>query len=95
MTSYQKLRGCQKESTIVDDSVIHQTSPTRDLLDADVIDSLKQKVIKEYLHFFTRLERGYQDEYSLIMDEINYLDLYPLLDNQRLLMEYYLNKDYI
>lgn len=91
--NYQKLRGCQNLSTIAEDYVDPSMNPAINRLDADAIDSLKQKVIKDYKWFLHRLERGYKESRELILDEISFLDVFPLLDNQKQLHQFYMNKN--
>ena len=56
-----------------------------------VVDAIKLKVIKDFEKFSKRLYSGYRDDYSVIMDEINFIENYEHLDNQQTIFEYLLN----
>ena len=60
-------------------------------LDADALNELKKKVTEEYEKYVKRLNRGYKDDYSLILNEISFIETYQYLDNQKLIYEYYIN----
>lgn len=61
------------------------------VLDADAINDLKQKVIKEYKAYVNALYRGYKNDYTTLLNEINFIETYKDLDNQNLIYEYYMN----
>jgi hypothetical protein len=48
----------------------------------DVLDDLKRKTIKDYNKFLYRLFKGYKDNYDHILNEINFIEISPLLDNR-------------
>lgn len=50
------------------------------LKDADVMDELKTLIIKQYKQYVCRLRKGYRDDYSTIMNKINFLDVCKFLD---------------
>lgn len=60
-------------------------------VDVDAINNLKNKVIKDFNNYIKRLQKGYQDDYSVILNEINFIEVHPDLDNQTLIYEYYMN----
>lgn len=45
-------------------------------LDADALNELKKKVTEEYEKYVKRLNRGYKDDYSLILNEISFIETY-------------------
>ncbi len=46
----------------------------------DVVASLKEKAINDFEYFISRLEKGYKDDYSNILNIICYLEIYSELD---------------
>lgn len=52
---------------------------------------LKQKVIQDFNILVRGLNKGYKYDYSIIMNEISFIESYQNLDNQQLIYEYYLN----
>lgn len=60
-------------------------------VDVDAINNLKNKVIKDFNNYIKRLQKGYQDDYNVILNEINFIEVHPDLDNQTLIYEYYMN----
>ena len=60
-----------------------QTRPSLD------VDALKRKVIKDYNIFINNLYRGYKLDYSLILDEISFIE--QNLDNSELIYETFMN----
>lgn len=44
-------------------------------------DSLKHKAIHDFEYFISRLEKGYKEDYSIIMNTICTIDLYCNLKN--------------
>ncbi len=60
-------------------------------MDVDAVYNLKNKAIKDFNKFVLRLNKGYQDDYSVILNEINLIEISPDLDNWKLLYEYYIN----
>lgn len=63
------------------------------ILDAGAIDELKKKVIEDYNKYIKKLFRGYRDDYSILLNEINFIEVYSEIDNQKLIYEYYMNYD--
>lgn len=61
------------------------------VLDVGAINNLKQKVIKDYEQYIKRLFKGYKEDYKVILNEINFIDIYQDTDNQKLIYEYYMN----
>lgn len=59
--------------------------------DAGAAAKLKRKVIQDYNILLHGLNKGYRLDYSLLMNEIIFLESFPDLDNQQLIFEYYLN----
>ena len=60
-----------------------QTRPSLD------VGALKRKVIKDYNIFINNLYRGYKLDYSLILDEIGFIE--QNLDNSELIYETFMN----
>lgn len=60
-------------------------------LGVDAISNLKQKVLKEYESYIKSLNKGYKNDYSILLNEINFIEMYQDLDNQNLIYEYYIN----
>lgn len=47
----------------------------------DAISKLKQKVIEDYLAYVKKLNKGYKADYSLILNEISFIETYNKIDN--------------
>ena len=63
----------------------------RRIVDADAIVKLKKKAIKDFNKFLYTLFKGYKGNYKQLLNEINFIETYQDLDNQKLIYEYYLN----
>lgn len=61
------------------------------LLDADVVNNLKNKAIQEYTKYINNLFKGYKKDYDKLLELINFIEVYPYIDNQKLIYEYYIN----
>lgn len=57
----------------------------------DALDNLKKKAIQDYKKFVRRVLKGHRDDYSILMSEINFIELYNQIDNRNLIREYFLN----
>lgn len=62
-------------------------------LDVVALDELKLKIIRDYNIYLKSLSQGYRNDYSLIMNEINFVDTYLELDNQKTLYEHFMNDE--
>lgn len=62
-------------------------------LDVVALDELKLKIIRDYNIYLKSLSQGYRNDYSLIMNEINFVDTYLELDNQKTLYEHFTNDE--
>lgn len=60
-------------------------------LDVGAVNNLKKKVIKEYEKYLHNLFKGHKDGYKSILDEINFIETYQDLDNEKVIYEYYIN----
>jgi hypothetical protein len=47
----------------------------------DAISLLKQKIIEDYNSYVKKLYKGYQEDYSLILHEISFIETHTKLDN--------------
>lgn len=61
------------------------------VLDAAAIDKLKKKVIEDYRRYIKGLFRGYKNDYSELLNEINFIEIHSEINNQKLIYEYYIN----
>lgn len=57
----------------------------------DVIANLKLNIIYNFNQFLDRLNSGYVDDYSYILDQIAFIDSYSSLDNINTLIEFLMN----
>lgn len=57
----------------------------------DVIANLKLNIIYNFNQFLDRLNSGYVDDYSYILDQIALIDSYSSLDNINTLVEFLMN----
>lgn len=73
---------------MLDADVIKQL---KNLQVVDAVSKLKSKVIDDYDKFVRRLNKGYREEYYIIMNEINLIEMYSQIDNSELYLDYYLN----
>lgn len=73
---------------MLDADVIKQL---KNLQIVDAVSKLKSKVIDDYDKFVRRLNKGYREEYYIIMNEINLIEMYSQIDNSELYLDYYLN----
>lgn len=62
-------------------------------LDVVALDELKLKIIRDYNIYLKSLSQGYRNDYNLIMNEINFVDTYLELDNQKTLYEHFMNDE--
>lgn len=63
------------------------------VLDADAINKLKKKAIKDYRRYIKGLFRGYKNDYNELLNEINFIEIHSEINNQKLIYEYYINYD--
>lgn len=61
------------------------------------VDVLKQKVINDFCDLVTQLEKGSRPSCQLIMNELNLIDVYEFLDENKrqTLLQLYINHDKI
>lgn len=57
------------------------------------VDVLKRKAIDLYKGLLHRAQKGYQDDYSLLMNMICFISLPSEIDNMEFIKEKLLNKD--
>jgi hypothetical protein len=55
------------------------------------VDALKIECISEFMEYVRFLQKGYQKEYSHILNMICFINSYDHLDNKKLLTQYLLN----
>jgi hypothetical protein len=55
------------------------------------VDALKIKCILEFEKYISSLKKGYQKDYSHILNMINFINSYDKLDNKQLITQYLLN----
>lgn len=64
--------------------------------DADAIDDLKHKVIKEYTQLLCQISKGYKPDYEKILEEISLINIlednYMSIDESLFIIQYFLNK---
>lgn len=70
---------------------MNRTCQLPKILDADAIAELKKKIIKEYERYLKQLQRGYQNDYSFLMNEINFVETHFNLDTSKVTYEYFIN----
>ena len=59
----------------------------------DVLTNLKSDAIKRFQAFLKRLDKGYVDDYSIILHEIAFIQMYSYFSSTEipLLYEYFIN----
>lgn len=62
--------------------------------DVDAIKFLKLHIIEQYNLYTKRLNLGYKDDYTNIMNMINYLEVCRYLDNKQYIYEKLTNNEY-
>lgn len=64
--------------------------------DADAVDDLKHKVIKQFLETLCQLSKGKKIEYKSILDKINLIELiedeHLTINDALFIIQYYLNE---
>lgn len=55
------------------------------------VDALKIKCISEFEKYVISLKKGYQKDYSHILNMISFINSYNELDNKKLIAQYLLN----
>lgn len=60
-------------------------------LDVDATQELKKKIIKDYIHIVNRMNKGYKDDFSYILNEISFLGVWSNLDKPNIIYEYFIN----
>lgn len=53
--------------------------------------NLKVKVIKDFDKFLKRLNKGYKDDYSMILHQISFIQTYQSFDKIEPIYEYLIN----
>lgn len=56
------------------------------------VDVLKEKAIELFENWIKRMYKGYQDDYTTILDLINYIDIIGEIEPNYFLYEYFLDK---
>lgn len=59
--------------------------------DAVAVNNLKKKIIKDYVHIVKRMNKGYKDDFSYILNEINFLGVWSNIDKPEIIYEYFIN----
>ena len=59
--------------------------------DAVAVNNLKKKIIKDYVHIVKRMNKGYKDDFSYILNEINFLGVWSNVDKPEIIYEYFIN----
>lgn len=61
------------------------------------VDALKKECIAQFQEYLKKVQKGYQPDYSHILNMICFINLYFELDNKQLITQYLLNyaKPYI
>jgi hypothetical protein len=57
----------------------------------DVLNQLKEKAISEYSYLISRLQKGYREDYSDILNLISLIELGSSIDNYEFIAQYLLN----
>ena len=60
-------------------------------LDVAATQELKKKIIKDYIHIVNRMNKGYKDNFSYILNEISFLGVWSNLDKPNIIYEYFIN----
>nr|DAN43733.1 MAG TPA: hypothetical protein [Caudoviricetes sp.] len=60
----------------------------------DAIDLLKEKTIEDYKAYVKKLNKGYRMDYSLILNEISFIETYSKLDNCDFIYQHLINTQY-
>ena len=63
-------------------------------MDVDAVKLLKQHIIQQYNLYTKRLNKGYKDDYTTILNMINYLEVCNYLDNKQYIYEKLINNGY-
>ena len=59
--------------------------------DVVAVNNLKKKIIKDYVHIVKRMNKGYNDDFSYILNEINFLGVLSKVDKPEIIYEYFIN----
>lgn len=59
--------------------------------DAVAVNNFKKKIIKDYVHIVKRMNKGYKDDFSYILNEINFLGVWSNVDKPEIIYEYFIN----
>ena len=70
---------------------MNKNCQNRRIVDADAIVKLKKKVIEDYHRYIKGLFIGYKNDYSELLNEINFIETHSEINNQKLIYEYYIN----
>ena len=87
----------QKKLTIVEDSVIILKTMINQCVDVirmsreARVDAVKGKIIELYCRYVKRLNKGYKDDYTNLLNMINYLSLPYDFQNDQKIYEYLIN----
>lgn len=59
--------------------------------DAVAVNNLKKKIIKDYVRIVKRMNKGYKDDFSYILNEISFLGVWSNIDKPEIIYEYFIN----
>ncbi len=59
--------------------------------DVVAVNNLKKKIIKDYVRIIKRMNKGYKDDFSYILNEISFLGVWSNIDKPKIIYEYFIN----
>lgn len=59
--------------------------------DAVAVNNLKKKIMKDYVRIVKRMNKGYKDNFSYILNEISFLGVWSNIDKPEIIYEYFIN----
>lgn len=59
--------------------------------DVVAVNNLKKKIIKDYVRIIKRMNKGYKDDFSYILNEISFLGVWSNIDKPEIIYEYFIN----
>lgn len=63
-------------------------------MNVDATNLLKQNIIQQYKLYTKRLNKGYRDKYTNILNMISFLEITKYLDNNQYIYEKLINNEY-
>ena len=57
----------------------------------DALVEIKKKVIKDFDHFVRRMNKGYVDEYDMILHDISFIQSYQAIEKRDRIYEFLMN----